>query len=860
MAEIALQQLESIFHAALNLPSAERSAYLEDACRGNPELYVEVSTLISALESSDGFLENPIISLGMSVLSQCNQHSLTGKTIGVYRIESLLGKGGMGEVYLAEDTRLERKVALKFLPEALTGDAWAKRQLEKEAQAAAMLDHPNICTVYGFEEVDEYSFIVMQYVEGETLSDLIHERAVQLDQVMDIARQIVGAVAHAHAHGVIHRDLKPKNIMVTPHRQVKVLDFGLAKTVAQPGVKNAAESISQLSQAGVLKGTVAYMSPEQLRGEKLDFRSDVFSLGTVLFELLTGSNPYVHGNTAETVSAILTFEPARSNAALRDTSRDLNRIVGRCMQKNREGRYQSAGELMSELARLPGEVRRLRKWYHGVGFRVAAMVALMVILATVFGYAIKSWNRGVKLAVLPFKNETGDASLDLMQDGFTDSLIARLSKLPHLRVNSFSIVSQYRNLSISPQQVGSELGVDAVLTGRIVKRGETPVMFAQLKKTVDGSEIWSVTYELTTVSPFDLKENLCEQVAAKLNGNGGGGASPPSPETNNKEAYLAFLRGKHYWSNRDKHSIEQAVANFKQSIDLDPAYAEPHAGLADCYVLMNSPAYGGRPTDEVMPLAKDEAQKALKINPELPEALTSLGMIYLKYERNWYKAEEQFKNAIHVKGDYAMAHYWYADLLTVTGRLDEAMTEITLAKKFDPTSSLTRSAFCRQSYYERDYDRAASCFSDLLNDEPDSFSARHSLGYVLIRQGKLNEAVETLQALPDTKKSWKLPALGYALAQAGRSAEAQNILDQVKEMQKQNLVPSMDVGVAYRGMGNKDEIFNWLEKGFAEKNASLNYLSAEPAFDSIRSDPRFISLAGKLNLPVTQASAVARSK
>ncbi len=354
MAARDLQNIESVFHAALDLPRQERAAYIETACQGDRQLYVEVSSLISALESSEDFLDDPVVSLGMGVLSQSAEPSLIGKTIGPYKILSLLGKGGMGEVYLAEDTRLERKVALKFLSEALTGDSWAKRQLAKEAQAAAMLDHPNICTVYGLEEIDGYSFIVMQYVEGETLADLICQGALESDQVTDIARQIVGAVAEAHAHGVIHRDLKPKNIMVTATGQVKVLDFGLAKTVAPPG---AAESVSQLSQAGVLKGTVAYMSPEQLRGEKLDFASDVFSLGTVLCELLTGSNPYVHGNTAETIAAILTLQPGWSNRARVDTCRELNRIVVRCMQKDRAARYQSAGELKLELERLSSQIQ-----------------------------------------------------------------------------------------------------------------------------------------------------------------------------------------------------------------------------------------------------------------------------------------------------------------------------------------------------------------------------------------------------------------------------------------------------------------------------------------------------------------------
>lgn len=858
--------MENIFHAALTLPVQERGAYLEGACKGDKQLYVEVSSLISALESSKNFLDDPVISLGMSVLSQSTEHSLTGKTIGFYRVLSLLGRGGMGEVYLAEDTRLERKVALKFLSETFTGDGWAKRQLGKEAQAAAMLDHPNICTVYDFEEAGDHAFIVMQYVEGETLADLIRKGCLQPDEMVDIARQIVGAVAEAHARGVIHRDLKPKNMMVTPNRQVKVLDFGLAKTVAQPEPKTAAESISQLSQAGVLKGTVAYMSPEQLRGETLDFRSDVFSLGTVLFELLTGSNPYVRGTTAETISAILTLQPAQLNRDLRRIPRELSRIVICCTQKNQEDRYPSARELKFDLEKLSSQSRYSLKRYASPSYLKFAAMVILLILVAASAFIYKSWTRSYSLAVIPFTNHSGDSSLDYMEESFTGTLISRLSKLPRLRVNSLTMVSRYKKsaAAVVPQQIGSELGVDVVLTGTIVKQGDVRELIAQLKSSVDGHEIWSETYDLNAIQPFDLKEDICEQVAAKLTSQRRVLAS--SPETKNREAYFAFLRGKYYLSNRDRQSddkipnIDKAIESFKQSIALDPAYAEPHAGLADCYVIKNSPAYGHMQTDEAMQLAKGEAQKALQIDEEMPEALTSLGTIYLKYDRDWNKAEEQFKHAIHAKSDHATAHYWYAELLTITGRFSEAMKEITLAKKFDPTSSLNRSAFCRQFYYVRDYERAASCLNDLLQEEHDSFTARHTLGYVLIRQGKLDEAVKTLQTLRDTNKAWKLPTLGYALGQAGRYVEAQQILEEVKEMQKQDQIPNMDMALVYLGMGNKDEFFNWLEKAYMNKDAALIYLNIEPSFDSIRSNPRFAYLVGRLNLPLTDGSRLARSR
>jgi serine/threonine-protein kinase len=856
MAHRNLNQIENIFHAALNLPVADRSAYVREVCDGDETLYSEVSSLLSTVENSNGFMEESALAAGLNVMANSTEDSLLGKSLNGYRIVSLLGKGGMGEVYLAEDMKLNRKVALKFLSTEFVGDNWAKRQLIKEAQAAAMLDHPNICSVYGIEECDGHSFIVMQYVEGETVANLIRRQAIQSSQFVDLACQIVRAVAEAHAHGIIHRDLKPGNIMVTPDGQVKVLDFGLAKTVQQPGITSLADSISQLSQAGVLRGTVAYMSPEQLRGERLDFRSDVFSLGTVLFELLSGTNPYVHGNPAETISAVLTLKPSRLAQKLRNTSRDLNRIVLRCMQKDRDGRYASASELILALQETTRESNRSLQWHSIINYRNVAAIFILVIFVAVVGFIYNSLTRSYKLAVIPFTNESGDATFDHMQDGFTESLISRLAKLPGVRVNSFSTVKFYRGRASGVEQIGRDLAVDAVLVGKIVKQGDSVVLQTQLMN-LDKSETWNETHDLNPVAVSDLKNNLVTEIVSKLNLNIG---SIPGRDTNNNEAFLEFLRGKHYWNNRSKENIVKAIERYKAAINLDPAYAAPHAGLADCYVLMNSPAYGGRPTNEVIPMAKAEAQKALEIDSYLPEALTSLGVINLKYDWDWHEAEKQFRRAVEIRPDYAPAHYWLATLLTITGRQAEAMSESTLAKNFDPTSSSMRSNFCRQHYYGRDYEAAATCLNELLKENPDDFSARHFLGFVNIRRGHLAEAIEIFKNLPDSNKEGKLPPLGYALAQNGQLTEAQKILEEVSEMQKKNLVPPIEMAVIYLGMGNTEEVFYWLEKAYSDRSALMIYLTAEPAFDSIRSDPRFINLAARLKLPVPETLAIAQSK
>src|SRR5882672_5961488 len=367
-------QLEEIFHSALELGGAERAAYLAKACSGDGSLSGEVASLIAAFESGNGFMDQPAFDLGLKVMGGTVTGSMTGKEVGGYKILNPLGQGGMGEVYLGEDTRLGRKVALKFLSPEFVGDNWAKRQLIREAQAVAMLDHPNICAVHGIEEVAGQSFIVMQYVEGETLADLIRGKALDSDQILPLARQMVGALAEAHAHGIIHRDIKPKNIMVTPNGQVKVLDFGLAKTIPK-SLEDATESISQLSRDGLLVGTIAYMSPEQLRGERLDYRSDVFSLGTLLYEMAARRNPHAHDTNAEIISAIMVGDPQSLRQAAFNCPKDLDHIVGKCLQKDRADRYQSVSELVIDLDKLNKGVMlpSLRRSY--LSLRTAAIAA-----------------------------------------------------------------------------------------------------------------------------------------------------------------------------------------------------------------------------------------------------------------------------------------------------------------------------------------------------------------------------------------------------------------------------------------------------------------------------------------------------
>ncbi len=527
MSDENLTNIERIFHSVLDLAPDDRETYLAKACNGDKSLYAEVCSLISAFTSREEFIEEPALNLGLRVLSKSAEQSMIGKTIGVYKVVSQLGKGGMGEVYLAEDTKLNRKVALKFLSQEFVGDNWARRQLIKEAQASAMLDHPNICTVYSIEELDGRTFIVMQYVDGETLAALIKKNLVPPALALDFARQIVGALAEAHSHGIIHRDMKPKNIMVTPNHQIKVLDFGLAKTM-RPKQGNALtdDSISHLSQTDLLAGTVAYMSPEQLRGERLDFRTDIFSLGTVLLEMISGINPFARGSEAETISAILTADPTGINGHSA-ISKKLTRLALTCLQKNREHRYHSASELLLEIE--DGQQKKSRQSNITLT-RVAWIAAAVFIVALLFAYVNFRANTNssgepasaartqekFSIAILPITYGDENKTDDYFTQGLTTSLITRFSRISDWRVIPYTAVAAFTGKLQNPLQNGRALHADAILTGKLTQQDNEFELESQLINAANGSQIWSGKQKLTWSTIFQVQDDLASNVAASL--------------------------------------------------------------------------------------------------------------------------------------------------------------------------------------------------------------------------------------------------------------------------------------------------------------------------------------------------------
>ena len=846
------EQIEGIFHAALPLDARARAAHLDEACAGDEALRADVESLLAAFEQRAGFLEDAAFSLGLRVLSRAEAKSLAGEQLGPYKVLRQLGQGGMGEVYLAEDTRLGRKVALKFLSAKLADDNWARRQLVKEAQAVARVEHPNICAIHGIEEAEGHSFIVMQFVEGETLADLIRKAPPDVGLALDLAAQTAAAVAEAHAHGIIHRDLKPQNIVVTPAGQVKVLDFGLAKSVQLKHESGRpADDTSQFSKSGLVVGTVAYMSPEQLRAERLDFRSDIFSLGAVLYEMVSGKKPFARDSHAEVISAILASPPPPLTRDSGSVPAELSRIIFKCLEKDKEQRYQSASELVYDLSRLrEGDVPP-RPWRRQLPRRAGAALLLFVLLAVALPFAFSPRPAQVRtLAVLPVVNASAAPEMEPLSQGLTEDLINKLSRLSTLRVKAFTTVSGYRGQQSDPLAVGRRLQVDAVLAGSVSRQGELLVLQLSLLDTSDGTLLWGEKYSVRPERILDLQEKVSEGVASRLAPQAHEGERRLLTEraTHNPAALNAYYQGRNLWEKRTKDNIHEINANYERAIELDASYAKPYAGLADYYMQLNTPAFGNMPAKEVLKKANYMARTAVELDDRLPEAHTSLGVVKFRFEWNLAEAESEFKRAIALNPNYAWPRYWYSQLLSVTGRADEAVAQSRLASDLAPFSPVAKVNVCRVLYFARQFDSTAACTAEVLREDPDYVIAQYILGYAHLKRGMYADAVRIFEKLYEKDRSLGAAPLGFAYGKSGEAGKALEVLRSVQELSRPDYSLSQERAIIYIGLGDRDKAFEWLERSYEEGFTTLIFLTADPIYEDLGSDPRFAALARRLNL------------
>ena len=849
------EKVEQIFHTALDLSAEERKPFLRRECAGDAALLSEVESLVHSFEKEADFLDEPVFELGLGALHKKSHKNLSGSTIGFYRLQKQLGAGGMGEVYLATDTRLNRRVALKFLTDSLENDRAAKRRLIREAQAVAMLEHPNICAIYGIEQTESHNFIVMPYLEGRTLAETIEREAFGVDEVKSLARQIVTAVAFAHSHGVIHRDLKPGNIMLSAAGEIKVLDFGLAKVVRQTQIfeRDAADT-NHSSNSEAIIGTVSYMSPEQLRGERPDFCSDIFSIGVVLYELMAKKTPFSRESKAETIAAILSEETPALKDIVPDFPASLTNLVEKCLEKKPADRFQSAAEMLVELDNAEAEnltvvnSQRRRRFFTKA---VLAAAVLLAVLAIIFFYNTDRPQRTV--AILPISFDNPPLEKEYLADGLTQSIIDKLSNLSDLKVKSEYIVSRYKGKTIEPQTAGKELNADAVFIGAIIRRGNELFLATKLIRTSDGILLDTAEVKIEESNLIELQENISARIAGKIKSNltDDDKNKLAKRDTENEEAKRLYLLGRLYLGRRQTEDLKIAERYFREAVNLDPGYAKAWAGLADTYTLFSVPGYkGAMPPDEAVKAARVAAKTALGIDDGLCEPYVSLGMIKLKYEWDWDGAEDNFRAALSRNPEFPPAHSGLTTLLVIEERYEEALEAARKTKEFAPFSVSSDLGLIGVYFFKRDYEQMKQAVSEALENFPNHKRLTYFRGLQLLETDKLNEAAEIFEKMYGEDKVLAAAPLGFIYGKMGRKHEALKILSDLEELSKKDnadYIPAQEKAIIYLGLGETKKVFENLKKACEERFPSLPFVVSDPIFDEIKSDAGFAAVRKCVN-------------
>ena len=874
------KQIEQLVQKALECGPAERAAFLDQTCDGDPEMRLEVESLIAAAEPAQSFLAGDALENATLVLEETGSESLIGSRIGPYLIQQQLGTGGMGEVYLAQDVRLRRQIALKLLDHSLMGDSRSHQRFLREARMASALDHPNICTIHEVGEEAGRPFIAMQFVEGVTLMRAIDGKPMPLDSLFGLSLQIADAIAAAHARGIIHRDIKAGNIMVTPDGKAKVLDFGLAKLLDQRTEEETHDA--HLTMTGLVIGTPGSMSPEQARGEHVDHRSDIFSFGVVMYQMATGSAPFAGRSKVDVISAVLSQTQSPAAELNKVVPQRFSELLDRALAKEPGGRYQTMDELISDLKDIVGEMDSssatrsldrhreeafphsrqrfgvVRRWIQNraaFGLLVVIAVSLIAIALALYFSSQRKGAPSVtpikSIAVLPFKPLVADRRDEALELGMADTLISKLSNIKQVTVRPLSAVRKYANLDQDAAAAGREQNVDAVLDGNIQRSGEKVRVTVRFVRVTDGHEIWSEQFDESFTDIFAVQDSVSRKVTGVLAValTGDEDKLLTKRHTSNVEAYQLYGLGRYHLTRLTDDGFRKGRDYFQQAINKDPNYALAHAGLADANNRLSG--WNAVAPKEGFPAAKKAALKALEIDEGLAEAHTQLGVTKLLYDWDWMGAENEFKRAIEINPNNPDTRYLYGLYLSAMARFEEAVTEMKRAQELEPISLEKIAGIGDARYYQRHFDEAIAQYQKALEMDQNSGYAHWALGNVYLHKGMHEQAIAEYQkSIPLSGDSPDEPAsLAYVYAISGKMQEARQILGDLQQRAKRSYVAPTMIASVYAALGEKDQAFAWLDKAYEERDFILIFLKVDPMFDRLRSDPRFATLLRRIGLP-----------